>query len=600
MSDWNEWLSARRGGLPRRRFLGSAMAAGAGLSTLALVGCGDDDDDDDDAETPETTSTATSAATSTATSGATSTATAGATGTSSPAAGDADDDLNAYRKHRVFDGEGEAVRGGTLTLSTNEPDSFDVYAGAGGYAVGIAQSIYNHPWRAHLPTGESEPFFEGDLVAEWEQPDENTFVLSTREGVTWHDKDPVGGRPFVAEDLAANINRMNTDAPGYSMFTRLQMLASAEATDERTVTLALDWPYNFFIYNLADQASTIIAPELFENDLAKTTAVGTGPFVLEEWQRGTAVILKANPNYWDAGLPYIDELRYVIQTDFATNVANFIAGQLDVFSLLTWESEQSIRDENPDAVLWETIAYPFVAALNTTSEATPALTDKRVRQAIALATDYDTVIDPGFSGHGNRGQPLASIHAKYQLSADKLPVRDVQAARELLSAAGYPDGFNMIDSISNLVIPDQGHTQWVNALAEAGINVELQTSPFNEWITNAFLQGNTDSVTTGLFSFLPPDVQLALKWESTGAYNNSHFNSPEFDQKLQAARQELDDDASVALYQELGEMLFDESPDIFLLEIKQLVGKQGRVKNWVFQDGWWSAANMWWDVAWLA
>jgi peptide/nickel transport system substrate-binding protein len=571
------------------------------LSALALVGCGDDDDDDDDGEATETAEATSTAATSTATAEGTATGTGTGTSTATAtSAEEADDDLNAYRKHRVFDGEGPAVRGGTLTLSTNEPDSFDVYAGAGGYAIGIAQSIYNHPWRAHLPTGEPEPFFEGDLVSEWEQPDENTWVLTMREGVNWQDLDPVNGRAFVAEDVAANLTRMNTQAPGYSMATRLQMIKDVAATDEKTVTIGLNWPYNFFIYNLADQASTIIAPELFENDLAKTNPVGTGPFMLDEWQRGTAVILKANPNYFDTGLPYFDEIQYVIQTDFATNVANFIAGKLDAFSLLTWESEQSIRDQNPEAVLWETIAYPFVAALNTTSTDTPALTDKRVRQAIKLATDYEACIDPGFSGHGNRGQPLATIHAKYQLPADKLPVRDVQAAKDLLSAAGYPDGFDMIDSISNLVIPDQGHTQWVNALADVGINVELQVSPFNEWITNAFFEGNTDSVTTGLFSFLPPDVQLALKWESTGAYNNSHFNSPEFDQKLQQAREELDDEAAVALYQELGEMLFDESPDIYLLEIKQLVGKQGRVENWVFQDGWWSAANMWWDVAWLS
>lgn len=565
----------------RRRFLAGSGAAGVGLGAMALAGCGDDD-------SGGKTSTASPA-------GGTGTASAGAT---TPAGSATTGTQYAYQRHHVFeDGNPAPKQGGTLTLVTNDPDSFDVYAGAGGYAKGIAQSIYNHPWRAHFPTGSKAPFYEGDLVEKWEQPDPSTWVLHMRQGVNWQNLDPVNGRAFVADDMAKNITRMMTNQPQYSLHTRLQMIDSVTATDEKTVQIKLKWPYGYFIYNLADQDSTIIAPELFDGK-AKTTAVGTGPFVLSDWQKGSAVILKKNPNYWDKGLPYIDQIQYVVQNDFATNVANFIAGKLDVFSLLTPESEADIRKSNPKAVLWYTVAYPFVGALNTTSDTQPALKDVRVRQAIKFATDYDAEIKLGFGGHGYRAQPLSRIHGANGLPESELPKRDVAKAKQLLSDAGVSN-LKIVDSISNLVIPDQGHTQWVNALKEAGIDMTLDVSPFNQWITKAFIQGQMEACSTGLFSFIPPDVQLSVKWESTGAYNNSHFKDPNWDADLQKARQELDLVKAQPMFQALSRTILDQSPDIFLLENQQLVGKQGRVKNWIFQDGWWSGANMWWDVAWL-
>lgn len=556
----------------RRGLLKGGAALGTGLGTLALVGCGDDDDNGGNG-------------------GPTSTATQVAGG--STPAGD-----EPHRRHHVFE-EGTPTRGGTLTLSTNEPDSFDVYAGAGGYAKGIAQMIYNHMWRAHLPAGSGyEPFYEPDLIESYEQADDTTYILKVRQGVNWQDKDPVNGRELVADDIVQNLNRMRQNEPGYTLASRLAMIESVSETDEATVEVKLNRPNGYFVYNLADQDGVIIPPELHDGG-AQATAVGTGPFVLEDWQRGSALILQANPNYWDTGLPYIDEVRYVIQTDFATNISNFIAGQIDTFNLLTPESEEQIRNQNPDAVLAYITAYPFTGALNTTSETQPALQDRRVRQAIKYATDYDAEINLGFGGHGFRGQPLSRIHGSNGLPESELPTRDVQRARSLLDEAGYGDGLQIVNSISNLVVPDQGHTQWVDALRDVGIEMELEVTPFNQWITRAFIQGQMEACSSGLFSYIPPDVQMSVKWQSDGGYNNSHYNNPDFDSLLDTARQELDLEAAQEHYQRLSRMVLDDSPDIFLLENEQLVGKQGRVKNWTFSEGWWSGSSMWWDVAWL-
>jgi len=570
MKNLNYWQRASN----RRRFLAGAGAIGAGVGSIAIVGCGGSSD--------KSTPTASSGA--------------GSPGAGSPGASN---DLMAYKRHHVFEtGSPTPKRGGTLTLVTNDPDSFDVYAGAGGYAKGIAQAIYNHPWRAHLPTGSKTPFYEGDLVEKWEQPDPNTWILHMRQGVVWQNRPPVNGRAFTADDFAKNINRMMTNQPQYSLHTRLQMIDSVTATDDKTVQIKLKWPYGYFIYNLADQDSVIIPPELFDGG-AKTTAVGTGPFYLADWQKGSSVTLKKNDTYWDKGLPYMDQIQYVVQSDFATNIANFIAGKIDIFSLLTPESEADIKKNNPSAVLWYTIAYPFVGTLNTTSDTQPALKDVRVRQAIKYATDYDAEIKLGFGGHGYRGQPLSKIHGGNQLPDSEIPTRDVPKAKSLLAEAGFANGLKIVDSISDAVIPDQGHTQWAAALKDAGIDLSLQASPFNQWVSKAFIQGQMEAMSTGLFSFIPPDVQMSVKWESTGAYNASHYKNADWDAALQKARQELDLTKAQPLFQDLGRTILNDSPDIFLLENQQLVGKQGRLKNWVFQDGWWSGANMWFDVAWL-
>ena len=177
MSENNYWLRrAASGRVTRRRFVGGAAATGLGAAALGIVGCGDDDDDNG---TP--TSTATSSG-----SPAGGSPTASATGTGTAAAA--------------------AQKGGVLKAvsANNTWDTFDVDRSRfspvawlyGLTNLGIVQ------WKSY-----ANAELEGAFASKWQQPDQNTLILTLRDNLFWHNKPPVNGRAATADDMAAFIMR---------------------------------------------------------------------------------------------------------------------------------------------------------------------------------------------------------------------------------------------------------------------------------------------------------------------------------------------------------------------------------------------------------
>src|SRR5262250_1810588 len=344
-------------------------------------------------------------------------------------------------------------RGGTIVLRLWDPPHFDPYLQV-SYKTHIVYS-FTHSRLVKYKSGPGVVpgtfAIEGDLAESWSQPDETTYVFKLRRGVRWHRKPPVNGRELTAEDVVYSVDRFRT-IKGNPNASMLKSLDRVEAIDRHTVRFTLKEPFAWFLDMLASpMAVCIVARECVEKfgDLRSPEAtVGTGPWMFESYRPNVGMTLVRNPNYFVAGLPYIDRVEVFVDEDNASRMAAFPGGKYD----LGWEASGTIN-----RVDWVQIKdtlkqrRPKIQSLEFASNQMshiymrtdkPPFNDVHVRRAISLAFDRQGLLDAVAEGVGvlNPAVPLAL--KDWSLPVDQLGEGaqyykfDPARAKKLLEKAG--------------------------------------------------------------------------------------------------------------------------------------------------------------------
>ena len=307
-------------------------------------------------------------------------------------------------------------------------------------------------------------------------PDARTYTFRLRPGVRFHDDAcfPGGrGRRVRAADVTYSFRRLldpATASTGGWIF-RGKVLADAagtpldsafQAPDDSTVVVRLRQPFAAFLSLLSMPYCFVVAPEavrVYGRDFGQHP-VGTGPFRFHLWAEGSALILHRNPTYWrrDARgrpLPYLAAVQVSFIGDKKTEFLTFLQGKLDFLSGIRESSRDLIL--RPDGRVRPDFAGKFrvekVPYLNTEylgfqldsanlREPTPAVRDRRVRQALSYAVDRRAYVRFLLSSVGRPG--LSGMVPPALASFDERAVPgyayDPARARALLRAAGYGPG----------------------------------------------------------------------------------------------------------------------------------------------------------------
>jgi peptide/nickel transport system substrate-binding protein len=430
-------------------------------------------------------------------------------------------------------------RGGTIAIRGVDPLHFDPML-TSSFKTHTAISFTHSRLVRHKAGPAVTPGtfpLEGDLAESWTQPNETTYVFKLRRGVRWQPKPPVNGRELTAEDVRYSLERFLT-VPGNVLASTLRLVERVEAPDRFTVRVTLKEPSAWFLDMLAaPMAVAIVAKECVERfgDLKKAEAcVGSGPWMLDGYKPNQSLSFVRNPNYFVQGLPYIDRVEATVDEDAASRMSSFIAGKWDigydggvVFRTEWAQIRDTLRQRRPTLQTTD-VLMNIMSHVSMRTDA-PPFNDVRVRRAMSLAVDRQTIMDATSEGTGALNPPVPAGLKDWSLPVAQLGdgaryyKRDLAEARRLLAAAGHGNGLPAsicFTTYGSAILVDQAQLILAQ-LKEAGIDARLDQKEYGAYFSTCFV-GKFDSMAFGPQSnFLEPDGYLA-QYLPGEARNQSH------------------------------------------------------------------------------
>ncbi|WP_240613561.1 ABC transporter substrate-binding protein [Pueribacillus theae] len=452
--------------------------------------------------------------------------------------------------------------GGTYTIVTaSDPDMLDPHRSSSIYTHGYMGLVYNK-----LLTYETGPDIDytdynivGDLAEKWEVSDDGKVYTFHLRDANFHNIPPVNGRKLVAEDVVATMERMMT-LPGHQA-SLLAEVESVEAKDEKTVVFTLKQPLTPFLNFIANHFMWILPKEAIDGDFdVTTTAIGTGPFMLEKWEDNIGATFVRNPDFYEEGKPYIEKVEYLVIPDVSAQIAAFRTGKADVISQISPEEIDNLLKTNPDTVINEVmIPTQIQVAMNMDRD---PFKDVRVRKAISMAIDRQNAVDQIFGG-GEVSSPVNPSLGDWALpkeEREKLQPFDQEKAKQLLAEAGFPDGFDT----TIMVTDGYGQqpvriAQWVaEDLRAIGINADFQVTEYATFYTEKYPKKDYDMVVTYQTFFQEADEWLRTQLRTGSPRNWFGVSDPELDKMLDEQRVMLDENERKAKVHDIQRYLLEE------------------------------------------
>ena len=335
------------------------------------------------------------------------------------------------------------------------------------------------------------------LAESWRTVDATTWEFKLRKGVKFHD-----GAPLTAEDVIASIERaraMEKNGGQFAGFTRA--ITAMQAVDALTVRFKTATPYALLPYDL--DSIFIIGKKMqsatSEDFNAGKFSGGTGPFKLATFKRGDRIELTRNDAYW-GGAPAWDKVSLRILPNDGSRIAALLAGDADMIENIPTTDAARLK-ANPNfrlaqKVSWRTIFFTLdqtrdqVTGLNAKDGkplAKNPFKDIRVRQAISKAINREAIAQRVMEG---MAIPASNVVAPpvFGYAKDLKPeAMDVDGAKKLLAAAGYPDGFALtVYAPNNRYVNDEQIAQAVaQMLTRIGIAAKVETMPMTVYLGRA-------------------------------------------------------------------------------------------------------------------
>jgi peptide/nickel transport system substrate-binding protein len=420
----------------------------------------------------------------------------------------------------------------------------------------IASSVYDY-----LVDVNPQNTITPRLAREWTvSEDGKIYVFSLIENATFHD-----GTLFTADDVVWTFDRLRdpeVDSPTKDLYSNIE---SVEATDQFEVTFTLKESNPFFLYDLSDNHALILKADTPD---PVSDFMGTGPFKLVSYSPEDRLVVEANEDYFLRDRPMLEKIEFIFFNDQTAQVEALRSGQVDLVMLISADLFNTIREE-PGLIPLEVATNSF-DLVRLRADRAPG-DDPRLMQALRLATDRQAIFDLVLQGYGAMGKdtPIGPMYSQYFDKDLQLPERDVEAAKQLLTEAGYPDGIDLV-----LHTPDTGNRpnlavvlkdQW----SEAGIDVEVIVEPESVYYgDDGWLA--VDLGITGWGSRPYPQFYLDTMLVCGANWNESHFCDNEFDRLANLAGTTLNEDQRVDAYNQIQALLVDRGPTMIPYFFSQL------------------------------
>ena len=494
----------------------------------------------------------------------------------------------------------------TFTFAdTSPPDSLNPLVGFLGTDYTLWAINYDLP--INWSTQDFSPDFDHSLVTSVDaSPDGLTSTYHLRPGVLWSD-----GQPFSAEDVAWTLNYYrDNNVPNYS--SDLALVDTVTATDPNTFVITTAQPTSFYSGASVFLYEYILPKHIwskYQNDYKgarhvtdmETLGVGTGPFSFAKYEKGQYVELDRNPNYWGnaVGLtPQVDRIIYRIYNNEDAEAAGLTNGEIDFAYidsaniLNTLKTKPGISVRGAVIPSFDEIGFNTGSAYqtDTTGGFSPhgdgalALTDYRVREAMRMAIDSQTLVDKVLLGYGSPGispvQPTATTGDWQPGPNDPNLSFSIANANALLDQAGYtmgPDNVR-IDPKSGKPLEFRYYTRESDEttiktapyvkdwLSQIGIKVDVQTITSDKLSTYQ-VAGTYDLYDWGWYPNPDPNYILGIftcaeRPPDADTYRNSdsYYCNPAYDNLYKQQQTEIDPAKRADIVHQMQAILWKDSP----------------------------------------
>ncbi len=433
------------------------------------------------------------------------------------------------------------------------------------------------------------------LAESWTTPDDKTYIFKLRQGVKFHD-----GSEFTADDVKYTFDIV-LDPKGPAIWRgNFDQVDKVEVVDKNTVKFTTKAPFPPLLGAFAIlRSSAILKKGAMENTKLETTINGTGPYKLVEYVPKSHVKLARNADYWGKPLPYLNEVTFKVMEEEEQRIAGLRSKTID-YAFLTADGAARLKDEKGLAINRGPRAYLYSFVINCLRK---PWSDKRVRQAVSLATDRQEFIDKVFSGQATMAGPIATGFGDWFIPEADLKAKwyktDLDKAKSLLKDAGVPQGqemdlmmtaFNQNFAGLAVVFKDQ--------MAKIGINVKIRTVEQGVFIKEGAQDvWNYDMNGNAFTARHDPDGYVYNGIHSKSPTNPGYKN-PTLDDLLDKARTTIDSGQRHTMYRQIQEILLDDPKNIWLCNDQVIEGTQTYLKGYsqsFYTYRSWGLKNAWLD-----
>lgn len=448
--------------------------------------------------------------------------------------------------------QGGAVKDTLVVDVPNDVATMDPHLQSDLDSAAVFRNIFDH-----LIARDAAGKFVPQLAASWRYVGETELVFDLRTDITFQD-----GSKVTAADVIFSIERILD--PGLKSPQRgyYDLITSAEVTGPAQVTLHTRLPYPTLMAQLTHLA---IVPKAYVarvgNVAFNAQPIGTGPYKLREWRRGVQTVLEASDSSW-RDKPSFRSAVFRVVPDSATRVADLQGGRADLNRQMNADDAQAIKT-SPQlqviSVATERVGYLFVNQL------WGPTTDVRVRRAIAMALDRDTILATLYAGYAKPVDiMLAPVSFGYVPDLKAWPY-DPAKARELVKEANAV-GAQLVFLTSPFY--DRRLVEAIQQmLQDVGLKVEIRLLENASYLRAR--QGtpqDAGSIAPGRWSCACQDADGVIFPLFRSGSIWSKFANPEFDAEVDAARATLDETKRLAHYRRAFEILREEVPGIGLFQ----------------------------------
>ncbi|MEX5299538.1 ABC transporter substrate-binding protein [Kocuria sp. CPCC 205292] len=396
------------------------------------------------------------------------------------------------------------------------------------------------------------------LATEWSQVSPTEWDFTLREGVRFQD-----GTELTAETVVTSLqNVLDAQVPARAFSPAV--VSGVEAVGERTVRITTPAESPLVPHRLASVNTGVLAPAAFEGETVDPFGHCTGPFTPVSEQPEQSLTLDRNEGYWGGDVQLAGaEVRFI--TDGATRATQVQTGEADVSLSIPVANLSALEADSDVEVL--KAESPRTATLYMNNSRAP-FDDVDFRRAVRSALDLEALAGSVYEGAALPGTGPFASSEPWAAEGAGTPDQDVEAAKELLSAAGYTAErpLEIIAIVERAEFADVATVIQEN-LKSIGVPVTITTKEYAA-VEPDLLSGDYDMVLSQrnrLIDIADPIGFLTADYTCEGSYNLSHFCDEDYDELIAQAAATADTEQRYQLYAQAGQILEDQAVNVWLV-----------------------------------